>query len=447
MENRIKENIYKMSDILKGFFPYETYCNLCTFCVFLKYVLDNEKLPYDKTSFELQRMFDRAEPNKEALIKESMALEEQYKLPQSSLVDLAQIYIGFNDTKKSYNVATKVLNELKEISFAERGEEIVGILKEIFYSSAASFGKIMSDKITSRPLSNLIKELINVQDGEHYADFTYGIGISTLEIVGDKNCSITGYEINRSHIAVAGMLLIMSGRDNVNLIMGDVLDIEMNDDSFDKIVTMPPLGMRVKELSTVSVDILKRFHLPQKQLNMDSLILLKSLAALKKDGIAVVTVTPSFLFSRAVMDKEIRKQIVKKYLNAVIQLPNLYYGSGISTIMLILEKQKQADNVLFVDASTNEYFRFFDKPVRPIANLTESGIAKIKEIYQERRSEEGVSNIVTTEEIEENEFLLTLVKYIKVKSKKKIISNKEIDKRLKKLYSELKDILDVEGLL
>ena len=115
--------------------------------------------------------------------------------------------------------------------------------------------------------------------------------------------------------------------------------------------------------------------------------------------------------------------------------------------MLILEKQKQADNVLFVDASTNEYFRFFDKPVRPIANLTESGIAKIKEIYQERRSEEGVSNIVTTEEIEENEFLLTLVKYIKVKSKKKIISNKEIDKRLKKLYSELKDILDVEGLL
>lgn len=88
-------------------------------------------------------------------------------------------------------------------------------------------------------------------------------------------------------------------------------------------------------------------------------------------------------------------------MSAVIQLPNLYYGSG---------------------------------------------IAKIKEIYQERRSEEGVYSIATTEEIEENEFLLTLVKYIRVKSKKKMISNKEIDKRLKKLYSELKDILDVEGL-
>lgn len=102
----------------------------CVFCVFLKYILDNQKLPYDQTSFALQRMFDLVELNEEVLIKASMVLEEQYKLPQSSLVDLAQTYIRFNSMKQSYNITTKVLNELKEISFTERGREIVEALKK-----------------------------------------------------------------------------------------------------------------------------------------------------------------------------------------------------------------------------------------------------------------------------------------------------------------------------
>ena len=50
--------------------------------------------------------------------------------------------------------------------------------------------------------------------------------------------------------------------------------------------------------------------------------------------------------------------------------------------------------------------------------------------------------ILYLEEIEKNDFLLTLVKYIKVKSNRETISNEEIDKKLKELYRELKDILE-----
>ena len=205
--------------------------------------------------------------------------------------------------------------------------------------------------------------------------------------------------------------------------------------------------MRVKEFSSASTDIMDKFNLPRKPINMDMLILLKSLMALKSDGIAIVTVTPNFLFSNTSIDKKIRKEIVKNNLNTVIQLPNLYYGSGIATIVLILEKNKRTDDVLFVDASTNEYFPFFDKSSKPVTNLMESGIDKIKEIYEERSVEEGVSNVATIKAIEENDFLLTLVKYVKIKSKRKVISNKDIDKRLRELYKELKEILDREELL
>lgn len=442
MENKIKNSIYNVSNILRGAFPYEMYGDICVYCVFLKYILDNGKMPYDKNLFDLQRMFDLAELNEEALINASIALEEQYKLSQSSLVDFAQSYVRFHNMQQSYNVTAKVLNQLKEISFENQGKEIVEALKEILYSSASSFGRIMGEKITSKSLSHLMKKLIDIQGEDCYADFAYGIGISTLEIIGDKNCSITGYELNRSSIAVAEMLLIMSGKEKFNLILGDVLDIDIKENSLDKIVTMPPFGVRVREFSTASVNILEKFNLPQKQLNTDTLILLKALASLRKDGTVVMTITPNFLFSNTVMDKEIRKLIVKNHLKAVIQLPNLYYGTGISTVVFVLAKQRQTNTVLFVDAATNEYFSFFDKTSKSVSNLTETGIAKIKELYQEAKSEEGVSYVATTEEIEKKDFLLTLAKYIKVASNREIISNKEIDKRLKELYLELKDILE-----
>lgn len=101
---------------------------------------------------------------------------------------------------------------------------------------------------------------------------------STLKIIGDKNWHITGCELNRSSIAVAEMLLIISGKENFNLIQGDVLEIDIKENSLDKIVTMPPLGDRVREFSTDIIDILEKFNLPQKQLNIDTLILLKALA-------------------------------------------------------------------------------------------------------------------------------------------------------------------------
>lgn len=451
MNNKIGDIIYNVANALKSSFPYEEYSNICVYCVFIKYILDNEKLPYDKTTFDLQKMFDRAELNEKVLKDASTHIEEIYKFPQSSLVDFAQTYIRFCEMQKSYDVSSKVLNILKTVTFKDCGNVILEALKAMFYSAASNFGRLMSEKVTSKSLSNLIKELICVQDKDNYADFAFGIGTSTLEITVDKDCSITGFEINRSSIAVAEMLLIISGKEKFNLIMEDILDIDVKKNSFDKIVTMPPIGVRSKVSNSIYDGVLKSFNLPanlkDKHINVDVVVLLKTLMALKNNGSAIITITPNFLFSNTVVDREIRRLLVKDYLRAVIQLPNLYYGTGISTVILVLTKKKKTDKVLFIDASTNEYFSFSDKSNKSISNLTAAGIAEIKEIYQSEKSIEGISHLATTEEIENNDFLLTLAKYIKVKSNRTIVSNEEIDKRLKELYSELKDILSKEGQL
>lgn len=450
MDNEIKSTIYNVSNILKSSFPYEEYSDICVYCVFIKYILDNEKLPYNKTTFALQKMFDRAELNSDILINASKYIEEFYGFPQSSLIDFAQTYIRFSEMQKSYDVSSKVLDTLKAVTFENCGLEIVEALKLMFYATSSKFSRLMCEKVTSPPLSYLIKELICIKDGDCYADLAFGIGTSTLEITSDKNCSITGYEINRSSIAVAEMLLIISGKEKFNLVLEDVLEADIKKNSFDKIVTIPSIGVKSEVSESIYNGILKPFDLPanlkNKHINLDLILLLKSLLALKNNGSTIMAITPNFLFSNTLIDKKIRKLIVKDYLKAVIQLPNLYYGTGISTVILVLTKKKKTDKVLFIDASTNEYFNFSDKSNKSISNLTETGIDKIKEIFENKKSIEGISYLATKEEIESNDFLLTMSKYIKVKSNRIKVSNKEIDKRLKKLYSDLKEILYEEKL-
>lgn len=442
MSKTIKEAIYNVSDIFRRSFPYEIYIDMCTYCVFLKYILDNEKLPYDKVSFDLQRMFYTADADGEIMLKASYTIEEKYNLPKSSLADFAQTFIKFNNLRQSTDTSSQVFNILKEIDFSGKGREIIDALNEVLYSSASNFGVLLGERITSKSLSKLIKKLTAIHSSDSYADFAYGIGISTLEIIGEADCQITGYEINRSSVAMAGMLLIISGHENFNLVMGDSLELQTDENCYDKIVFFPPLGAKCTELKPAYTKLMQKFGLPAKRTALDVLMLLKALTALKNDGRCFMTVTPGFLFSNTVTDRAVRKLITQKHLKAVIQLPNMYYGTRVQTVLLILEKQKAADTVIFVDGSSNEYFGFTDKLSRSVSSLTEKGIDKILEAVNEMNTVDGISKVATNNEIEKNNYLLTPSKYIKSNTNEARMPTREIDKRLKQLYNELKELME-----
>ncbi len=442
MDKKIEALFFDMAKILRGAFSYEEYNDICIYLVFLKYVLDNEMLPYDKDSFSLQRMFDRGELNEEALLKVSSMLEEKYGFPASSLVDLAQSYLRINDEQLLQDVTKRILKMLEDVSFKDQGAAVLKGLKNVLYSSALSFGRIMSEKISKKSLSLLIKLLIDVQKEDKFVDFTYGFGLSTLEITKDIDSEITGYEINRITTAIAIILLIISGKHHFKIHMQDTLEKNIERESFDKIVSMPPLGMKVRDVKDVCVQILNEFELPMQTYNMEIYMVLKSILALKNYGKAAIVVTPNLLFANTKAIKSIRKIICEKYLEAVIQLPALYYGTNISTVLLILSKEHKHDKIQLINASSNEFYEFYEKTKNVHVELTDAGIEMISKIYHGKQNINGISSLVDVEKIREKEYLLVPERYLQVEDKIKRISNKEINLRLEKLYSELRTMID-----
>ncbi|MDE7433976.1 MAG: N-6 DNA methylase, partial [Mycoplasmoidaceae bacterium] len=59
------------------------------------------------------------------------------------------------------------------------------------------------------------------------------------------------------------------------------------------------------------------------------------------------------IFYRGGAEQKIRKYLIdNNFVDAVIQLPsNLFYGTSISTCILVLKKSKSNNDVIFIDAS------------------------------------------------------------------------------------------------
>lgn len=95
-------------------------------------------------------------------------------------------------------------------------------------------------------------------------------------------------------------------------------------------------------------------------------------------------------------------------IEAVILLPeNLFYNTTAPGIVLLINKAKRhPGEVLLVNAS-----KLFEKG-RPKNYLTSEHVEQIAGIYEEWRGEEGVSAVVSKEEIAKNDYNLSPSRYV-----------------------------------
>ncbi|SYV97240.1 Probable type I restriction enzyme BthVORF4518P M protein, partial [Mycoplasmopsis edwardii] len=139
----------------------------------------------------------------------------------------------------------------------------------------------------------------------------------------------------------------------------------------------------------------------------DYAFLLHSLYHLDNDGIMAIVLPHGVLF-RGGSELEIRKTLVEKQkIDTIIGLPNnMFMGTGISTIIMILKENKKTDDFMFVDAS-----KLFSKDGNK-NKLDKSHIIKMADIVNNRIEKEGFSRIVSIDEIRNNEYNLNISRYI-----------------------------------
>ena len=119
-------------------------------------------------------------------------------------------------------------------------------------------------------------------------------------------------------------------------------------------------------------------------------------------------VLPHGVLFRGNAEGKIRQKLLENgAIDAIIGLPtNLFYSTGIPTVIVVLKKDKQDRDVMFIDASKG-----FEK-VKTQNKLREEDINRILSAYSARQDVEKYAHLAKFDEIKENDFNLNIPRYV-----------------------------------
>ena len=165
-----------------------------------------------------------------------------------------------------------------------------------------------------------------------------------------------------------------------------------------------------------------------------------SLSWLASNGSAAIVCFPGIMY-RGGAEKKIRKYLIdNNYIDCVIQLPsNLFFGTSIATCIMILKKNKADNKTLFIDA-TNECIKVTNNN-----KLTQENMDRIVETYASRLEDDHFSHLASYEEIEENDYNLSVSTYVEAEDTREkidiVVLNAQIAEIVKK-EEELRKAID-----
>jgi type I restriction enzyme M protein len=151
---------------------------------------------------------------------------------------------------------------------------------------------------------------------------------------------------------------------------------------------------------------------------------------LATNGTAAIVEFPGVMY-RGGAEQKIRKYLVdNNYVDTVIQLPpDLFFGTGIQTCILVLKKSKKDNKVLFINAE-REFARFGNKN-----KLRSEDIEKVLSKYSDRKDEDYFARHVDHEEIAQNDYSLSVTSYVVAEDTREVVDIKELNKSISEIVA------------
>ena len=351
---------------------------------------------------------------------------------------LETLQTGLSKLGDSSGSRTKAISDLiyliKDIPMdGKQDYDVLGFIYEYLISMfAANAGKKAGEFYTPHEVSLLMSEIVahHLKDRKtiDIYDPTSGsgsllinIGRSVAKHISDEN-NIKYYaqEIKENTYNLTRMNLVMRGilPGNIFTRNGDTLedDWPFFDDSdpvgtynplyVDAVVSNPPYSQAWDPIGKESDPRYSRFGLAPKT-KADFSFLLHDLFHLKPDGIMTIVLPHGVLF-RGGEEGEIRKNLIENnHIEAVIGLPaNIFFGTGIPTIVMVLKRKRDNTDVLIIDASKG-----FAK-VGKNNQLRASDIKRIVDTAVSRETVDKFSRLVSQQLIRDNEYNLNIPRYV-----------------------------------
>ena len=330
--------------------------------------------------------------------------------------------------------------------------DVLGYVYEFLISNfAASAGKKAGEFYTPHEVAMIMSEIV----AEHHKDkesleiydptsgsgsllITIGKAVSK-HIHGKNKVKYYAQELKENTYNLTRMNLVMRGIIPQNIVTkcADTLEedwpIHEEGSEIDKplavdaVVSNPPYSQHWDPKDKEMDARFANYGLAPKT-KADYAFLLHELHHLKPDGILTIVMPHGVLFrgkAPKIYDKEgnvlpmelreegqaegqIRANLIEKNnIDAIIGLPaNIFFGTGIPTLIMVLKKNRGSEGVLIIDASKG-----FVKDGKQ-NKLRACDVKKIADTYRERKEIQGFSRVVTRDEIRRNEYNLNIPRYV-----------------------------------
>ena len=330
--------------------------------------------------------------------------------------------------------------------------DVLGYVYEFLISNfAASAGKKAGEFYTPHEVAQIMSEIVaehhKNKDTLEIYDPTSGSGSLLItigkavskHIQGANSVKYYAQELKENTYNLTRMNLVMRGIIPQNIVTrcADTLeeDWPLHEEgsdidkplAVDAVVSNPPYSQHWDPKDKEMDARFAQYGLAPKT-KADYAFLLHELHHLKPDGILTIVVPHGVLFrgkTPKIYDKDgnmlpieqrengqaegqIRANLIEKNnIDAIIGLPaNIFFGTSIPTLIMVLKKNRGNEGVLIIDASKG-----FVKDGKQ-NKLRACDVKKIADTYRERKEIPGFSRVVTRDEIRRNEYNLNISRYV-----------------------------------
>lgn len=315
--------------------------------------------------------------------------------------------------------------------------DVLGYVYEYLISNfAANAGKKAGEFYTPHEVAILMSEIV----AEHHKDkrqieiydptsgsgsLLITIGKSVGRHIADKNrVKYYAQELKENTYNLTRMNLVMRGiqPSNINTRCADSLDEDWPLEKagsdigqplyVDAVVSNPPYSQQWDPTDREMDARFQNYGVAPKS-KADYAFLLHELHHLKPDGILTIVLPHGVLFrgdtdENSEGEGKIRRNLIEKNnIDAIIGLPaNIFFGTGIPTLIMVLKHHRDNDDVLIIDASKG-----FVKEGKN-NKLRACDIKRIADTVRDRKTIPGFSRTVPRDEIRQNGYNLNIPRYV-----------------------------------
>ncbi|OCB21519.1 type I restriction-modification system subunit M [Mycobacterium malmoense] len=330
-----------------------------------------------------------------------------------------------NTVAKRNDKLVKLLDAIGDLNLGDFNDHAIDSFGDAYeylmtmYASSA--GKSGGEFFTPQEVSELLARItvVGKKSVNKVYDPACGSGSLLLKfakVLGKDNVrrGFFGQEINLTtyNLARINMFLHDVNYEKFDIAHADTLTDPQHwdDEPFEAIVSNPPYSIHWAGDSNPLLINDPRFApagVLAPKTKADLAFTMHMLAWLAVNGTAAIVQFPGALY-REGAEQKIRKYLVdNNYVDTVIQLPSdLFFGTTISTCILVLKKSKKDNAVLFIDAS-NESKRFGNKN-----KLLPEHRKRILDAFSARENQDFFAALIQNADVAAKSYNLTVSSYV-----------------------------------